>query len=192
MNIGVDFDGVILDDERAIRFYADFYSKFKLNKSVVDSGLLTSENRYKWNKDEINEFYDTYYDKITEKCSLFFGAKEILTKLHEDGHKIYLITTRGFYREEEMICLNKKLDELGFKFDDVICKTINKIDVCKKQNIDVMIDDNPEMIMQFLNSNINAIYFKMEGLIDIDEPNVYTAFNWIDIYNKIKEIKNKI
>lgn len=191
MNIGIDIDGVILDSERPLKFYADYWSFFSLGKNRLRNDDVTQENCFDWNDSEIDYFYSNYFDDITKNSQLMVGAKEILTKLKEEGYNLYIITLRGYYREQEKLDAEKKLDELCIKFDGIYWSVKNKIGKCKELKIDVMIDDSPENVMQFANENISVLHFKDAGIKNVKLKNVTKVTSWMDIYRAIHNIKLK-
>lgn len=188
MKIGIDIDGVILDSERNLRFYADYWSTFTLKKERKRSDSVTQEECFDWTNDEIDYFYNTYFDDITKKSHLMVGAKEILSKLKEEGHELYIITLRGYYREEERKDAEDKLNELGVKFDGIYWAIKDKIKTCKELGIDVMIDDSQSHVEKFLNENINVLYFKEPQIREINAPNIKLVSSWMDIYREIKKL----
>lgn len=190
MKIGVDIDGVILDSERSLKFYADYWSYFALNKDRQREDDVTQENCFNWTDDEMDYFYSNYFDNITKKSHLMVGAKEILNKLKEEGHELFIVTLRGYYREEERIDAENKLKELGVAFDKICWNIKDKIGKCKELGVQVMIDDNPENVEQFANHSINVLYFKEEPIREVKMPNVAKVDSWMDIYREIKKLNN--
>lgn len=188
MKIGIDFDGVILDTERGCNFYADYWSAFSLNKERKRSDSTMQEGCFDWTDEEIDYFYNNFYDDITKKSPFIVGAKEILTKLKEEGHELYVITLRGLYREQEQIDAQNKLDELGVKFDGIFWSQRNKVELCKELGISVMIDDGEYNVEKFVNQDITVLYFKESQIREINSPNVRTVHSWMDIYRQIQEL----
>ena len=188
MKIAIDFDGVILDSEPLLKFYADFWSTFSIGKERLRDDEVTQEKCFDWTGEEIVDFYNQYFDKITRQSHLMVGAKEILQKLKDEGHQLYIVTLRGYYNQEERIEAEEKLNQLGIEFDQICWGVKDKIGKCKELEADVMIDDNPTNVMQFANENIKVLYFKEAAIREIDLPNVKKVGSWMDIYRQIKLI----
>jgi len=187
MKIGIDIDGVILDSERNLKFYADYWSYFELNKNRQTDTEVSQSKCFGWTKEESDYFYGTLYDKISEQTNLMVGTKEILTKLKEEGHQLYVVTLRGYYREEERSAAESKLNQLGVEFDQVCWGIKDKIGKCEELGIELMIDDNPENVEQFAsNKAIQVLYFKEAPVREVDMPNVTKVDNWMDIYREVK------
>lgn len=190
MKIAVDFDGVILDDERLQKFYADYFSYFKLKKERLRNDLIAQENCFDWTREDTHEFYRTYFTKLTEEANFMPGAKIILNKLKEDGHEIYLVSLRGSYADYEVPIAEKRLDEFGFKFDGYFWGTEEKDLICTKNKFDIMIDDNPENVEKFKEeTDITVLYFRDKLLKKVDYPNVIEVNDWMDIYKTIQNLK---
>ena len=191
MKIGIDIDGVILDSERGIRFYADYWSYFTLNKDRIKNDEVMQEKCFNWNDDETNYFFDNFFHDITINSNIMVGAKEILAKLKDEGHQLYIITLRGYYREQEKIDAEEKLKELGIEFDEVCWSAKNKVEKCREIGIDVMIDDTPDNVEQFANEKIQVLYFKEQPVREINQDNVFKVASWMDIYREIKHLSNR-
>lgn len=190
MKIGIDIDGVILDSERNLRFWADYYSWFELGIDKKTFELVSQEDSFDWTKEDVDGFYETRFDKICRNSSLMVGAKEILSKLKEEGNELYVITLRGYYREQERIDGEAKLKELGVEFDGVYWSVLDKVAKCKELGIKVMIDDNPKNVAQFEGSEISVLYFREPKIKRFDFDNVYEVDSWMDAYRNIKKIGN--
>ena len=188
MKIGIDIDGVILDTERPLRFYADFWSTFVLGKERLKSTEVSQELNFDWNTDEINEFYAKYFDDITKNSHIVVGAKEILKKLKDEGHELFIVTLRGFYREEEKILATEKLNQLGIDFEGIYWSVKNKRQKCEELGLDVIIDDSPSNASQFEGSKIKVLYFKEPPVRDVDFSNVTKVNCWMDIYREINKL----
>lgn len=189
MNIGIDFDGVILDSEVHLKFLADYWSYFSLGKERQKVDEVTQEFCFDWTKDEIDEYYNTQFHEATKRAGFVAGAKDILEKLKADGHKLFVISKRGYYNEKELEFALPKLDEFGFEFDGVFFSIRDKIAKCNELNIDIMIEDNPENSEQFLNSNIKVIYLRAKNIRKLKHKNIKEADTWLDIYKAIKTTK---
>ena len=188
MKIGFDIDGVILNTERDIKFYADFWSFFTLNKPKLKNNEVEPEKCYTWTQEETDYFYNKNFDAITRKTSIIAGAKEIIQLLKKQGHEIYIISYRGDYRKTEISDAIKILKKFKVKFDGYYWSVANKMEKCKELGIDVYVVDNPGKVEQFANSPIKVLYFKDAPIREIKQKNVTTVYNWMDIYKEINKI----
>ena len=63
----------------------------------------------------------------------------------------------------------------------------DKLEICKKENIDIMIDDNYHIIKKLADNKIKTLYFRDTNLIKLKENEYITEVNnWGDIYRIIK------
>ena len=192
MRIGIDIDGVILDSERVLSFYADYYAQFDLGKKKMRNDSVFIERNYDFTEEEADEFFARYFDYVTSTCSFVPGAKEILKKLEDDGNELYVVTMRGAFNDREIKFCDPRLDELGVNFKERVWGLKDKSTACMGFNLDFMIEDNPEHIKKLLNTNTKIIQFKESetGVQTIDSPNVFVARNWMDVYRIIKNSQN--
>ena len=135
MNIGIDFDGVIFDTERMLRAYSAFYN-YKINGAdMLDPEEQTAERRYDWTSEQIQQFFRESLLDSYKKAPLMYYAKEVLTYMKKQGHKIYGITRRGLIFPEEIKASEKRLKKEKIVFDKIIYSADNKAEICKQLNI---------------------------------------------------------
>lgn len=67
-------------------------------------------------------------------------------------------------------------------------KITDKLDICKKENIDIMIDDDYKIIEQLSKNNIKTLYFRDVNLKKLPQNEyIYEVNNWGDVYRYFKE-----
>ena len=118
MNIGIDIDGVILDSEKVFRTVADLYNTIKLNNRAIrayDEPLV--QEKYNWNKEEIQEFADKYFIECSKISNFMPYVKETIDLLKKDGHKLIIINARGRDKEEMKKIAEEKFKQEGLIFD---------------------------------------------------------------------------
>lgn len=193
MNIGIDFDGVLIDSERLFKYYADYYSFFELGgRERKRDDVVKQQFCFDWSEEEMKNFFNKYVPLATMNAPFLLGTKEILTKLKKDGHKLFLVTSRYnscHYKEIEQA--KQRIEELGIAFDQFYAGPENKYEVCKRLGVDIMIDDNPDIIKQFTGKDIFAFFFQNTVQHSFRAKNVFTANSWVDVYRKIKFLKEK-
>lgn len=193
MKIGIDFDGVILDTERALKFYADYYSYFELGGlKRKRSDSLSQEKCFDWTPEQKKEFYKKYYILASNTASFLTGAKTILKKLKEEGHELYIVSNRGVrdYVDETKLA-RERMKELEIEFDGFAWDNENKAETCKRLGIDLMIDDSPVNAKDFIGSDIKMLYFRDVKIERVFADNIKRVDSWMDIYfeaNKIEYI----
>ena len=192
MKIGIDLDGTILNSEASLKFYADYYSYFCLNgKTRKRDDVVSQENCFDWTEDEENTFFNKFFDKASADCDLIVGAKKIIQLLKEEGNQLYIISLRGYYRDEELPVGEKTIKKLGIDFDGVIWKVKDKLSKCKELGIDVLIDNDSKYVKEFNNSDIKVIYLRDGYTEEVKGKNIYSAQTWVDVYRILKTLRNK-
>ena len=190
MKIGIDIDGVIIDYERVVRAKAELYDLLELNKNgVVLKEELKVQKRYNWTEDEIHNFIHKYFMPLNEVTPLVAGAKEVINYLKRDGHELIVITARGGFIEEMKDAVQEIFRKENLVFDKIYWKTDEKADVCKKENIDLMIDDYYVACEELAKNKIKTLYFRDKDMKELQETEyLKEVSNWGEIYRYIKGI----
>ena len=120
-------------------------------------------------------------------------ASEITQKLHEDGNKIIIVTARYKTKEDSIIGQQMREDTRNWLiknniyFDEIYFTISPKVSAIQENNIDVMIDDSPEVLPEIVKVTKVFCYDNRYNR-DIMLPNMTKVYSWYDIYRKIKEI----
>lgn len=192
MKIGIDLDGVVFDSETDYRVYSELYDLLELKRnSKINERELAFQKRFKWSEEEIADFFQKYQKKIVEESNYMPGAKNVLNMLKEDGHELIIITARGTVNKDVVEWTEKRFknDNMNI-FDKTYYNVVNKEEICKKENIDVMIDDSNSNCKKISESKIKTIYLKAAPSYDMEE-NEYlkVLYNWGEIYRYIKDLQ---
>lgn len=192
MKIGIDLDGAVFDSETDYRVYSELYDLLELKRnSKINERELAFQKRFKWSEEEIADFFQKYQKKIVEESNYMPGAKMVLNMLKEEGHELLIITARGTVNEKVIEWTEKRFknDNMNI-FNKTYYKVVNKEEICKKENIDVMIDDSNSNCKKISESKIKTIYLKDAPSYDMEE-NEYlkVLYNWGEIYRYIKDLQ---
>lgn len=195
MRIGIDIDGVLTDFEK---WQLDFGSKFfiKYNKNIVVPDGYDSNTVFNITKKMDSEFWEKYlYDYAKNEPARKF-AGEVIDILKEKGYEIYIITARDLtdrddYLGEQMRNIVKEwLVKNKINYDKIIFSPEDKYDICKDNNIDIMIEDKVDNINK-ISKILPVICFNASYNKSCIGNNIYRVYTWYDIYytimNKIKE-----
>lgn len=187
--IAVDLDGVIFDTERYFRVFSDIedVNNFGFN-NVIDKKKTRFQDRYKWDKDFIEDFYSKNVYDFEKSSGVMPGVCYVLNYLKSRGYKLYIITARGFFSVKQMKLTIKLLKKyhLYNLFEEIIFKSKLKKDKLLEYNISYMIDDNL-YICNSIKDICTPIYFKDGPLYDAKDDKIITVNNWADIYRFFKE-----
>ena len=162
MKIGIDIDGVILDFERTMRTYAELYDALILKKDgVKDKNEFSYLNRYDWTKEEKNIFINNYLVYATiNSTPLIPLAKTMLEIFDKENIEYYFITARGLVKKETKEAIIEVFNKNNIDTSNIYFAVSDKVDMCKKIGIDIMIEDNPNTCIQLINNNIKTLYFR--------------------------------
>lgn len=191
MNIGVDIDGVLADDDT---YRVDHIAKFCYEHGLPEMDNPNAyENKCNW-KDEILEQYrKEYFFEYIRNAPARAYASEVLNKLEQRGHRIVVIT--GRYKTQENNALGEQmrkdtiawLEKNKIPYQAIYFTHCPKVAEIKEAKIDVMIEDNPEILIE--SAKITRT-FCMDNRYnhDLNVPNITRVYSWYDIYSKLVAI----
>ena len=79
------------------------------------------------------------------------------------------------------------LDENNIKFDKYYWKIDDKLELCKSEKVDIMIDDDWRIVEKLAENHIKTLYFRDTNLKRLEENNyIKEVNNWGEIYRYIK------
>lgn len=131
----------------------------------------------------------TFYD-------IFDESKDVLKKLKQDGHKLYVITSRWVaFREKTEFWLDS---HFGKNFFDKILiyndqyEKVCKSDVAKENGVDILIDDAPKFALGAEVKGISVLLMNHPWNRDIKNTKYITrVYSWADIKVHIENIVSK-
>ena len=196
MRIGIDIDGVLTDVERwqldyGSKFYYERYQKEIVNFEGYDTNQIFNVD------DKLDEeFWREYFKEYSLNVEARKFANEVIDKLKQEGHQIYIITARGSFlshsadvmsiEENQQIVLNW-LKNNHINYDKIIFSPEDKLDICKENNIDLMIEDKVDNINK-ISKIIPVICFHAGYNKDCKNSNIIRCYSWYDIYIKINKL----
>ena len=165
MKIGIDIDGVLTDIEQ---WQLDYGSKFYYENYGLE---IKNYKGY-----ETNEIFDVDIKLDDEFWNKYFREYSI----NVEARKFATI------EENRNIVLNW-LKKNEIHYDKIIFSPEDKLDICRQNNIDLMIEDKPKNI-NTISSEIPVICYHANYNEQCNGKNIYRCYSWYDIYRKIKEI----
>lgn len=191
MKIGIDLDGVVIDSETTFRTYEEIFDLDKLNRNnLINREEPKFQARYNWKDVEQEEFIKNYFMTVSKESPLMAGFIGVYNLLKKENIELIVITARGRLGGDEMKeDAERLLNKYNIKFDKYYWKQDNKLDICLKEEIDLMIDDDYKIIEKLSDNNIKTLYFRDTGLKKIKENEyIKEVNNWGDIYRYIKSL----
>ncbi len=183
MRIDIDIDNTLSHTMRA--FIPFLNKKHNGNKTKYNLKDAWTFNLY---HTDFKEFYKDWSEFVESddhiKMDPIEHTIDVLKELYKK-HDLYIITARPTEMKEQTIlwldkhfkALFKEKILLEYKTASATALLFTKYDVCKKLNIDLIIEDSLETAIECSNNNIKAILYNHEN-----------KYNWQDS----KEIPNKI
>lgn len=192
--IGVDLDEILSDTLTSV---LEYYNKLH-NTSFKREGFSsynywevwggTKENAVKL----IEDYYETNYFKNIKPI---IGAKENLEELKKDGYEMFIITGRSDkFKKETMDWVNQYypniFSEIFFANTfDIDNTNTKKSDICIKNNISILIEDDPYHLEDCAKAGIKTIVLDCPWNKNFRAENSIRTFSWKEI---VKEIKKTI
>ncbi len=193
MVIGVDIDGVLCNlNNYTWRHFKSYLKEnnisFKFNKSKEK--FHEQFNVSSVVEDDFWEKYSLHYAKVVKMNN---HANYYIQKLHNDGHRIVIITSRSFsYLDNEkgakMREAVKKWLSKNKIYYDTIYFTYNKIEVIKEEKVEVMIEDDANNIENF-SKVVPVIIYKTPANKKCKGKNKILTNGWKDIYKTINKMQ---
>lgn len=185
MKIGLDIDGVIFDSENEIRIQAELDDLLKYKKNGVEHPEeFWEEHRYNWTDEQLIEFRSNMRE-ILGRANLMPGAKRILDMLKKEGHELIVITARAIVGPSVEECI-EQFKKYDLEFDKCYWKVEDKVEVCKKEKIDIMIDDSPIHCEKLVENKIKTLYFRDVNRKKLEENEYLKEVNhWGEVYRYI-------
>lgn len=190
MKIGIDLDGVVLDSETTFRTYEEIFDVEVLKgNNLIDREEPKFQERYNWTKEQAQEFIDKYFMKVSRQSNLMSGFVAVYNLLKSKGVEFVVITARGGHVKQMKDDAERILNEENIVFDKYYWQINNKLEICQKEDIDIMIDDDYKIIEQVSSNKIKTLYFRDTNLKKLEENEyIKEVNNWGDIYRYISEL----
>ena len=192
MKIGIDLDGVVIDSETTFRTYEEIFDIDILKgNNLINKEEPKFQARYNWTNEQEKEFIKKYFLKVSKESNLMPGVIGIYNLLKEQGHEFVVITARGGFVKEMKDDAIRLLEENNIKFDKYYWEVEDKLEICRNEKVDIMIDDDWKIIKRLADNEMKTLYFRDTNLMKLKENEyIKEVNNWGEIYRYIREIQN--
>lgn len=184
MKIGIDIDDTMTNTfDYLMPYIAEF---FKIDIKYLKDNDISYSNLPEGMKEREFEFARKYYDRVIPNTPFKPKVAEYIKKIRDLGHEIIIITARdkNLYTDEYKTTI-QELKNNNICYDKLICD-FNKAEICKRENIDLFIDDSVKNCSEVNELGIEILLFNSR--INMKNKNsFYRVNNWKEIYEKIKE-----
>lgn len=198
MRIGIDIDGVLTDIEKWQLDYGSKYFYENYSKSIFDYKGYETTDIFNVDSHLDDKFWKEYFEDYSINIEPRRFANEVIKKLKDDGHEIYIITARGSFLSHSSNVMsiekNQKIvlewfEKHNIHYDKIIFSPEDKLDICIENKIDLMIEDKVDNINK-ISTIIPAICFHANYNENCVGKNIIRCYSWYDIYSKIKNINS--
>lgn len=188
MKIGIDLDGVVIDSETTFRTYEEIFDiEFLNSNNLIDKEEPKFQSRYNWTEKQEKEFIKKYFLQVSKESNLMSGFKVVYNLLKQQENEFIVITARGGFVKEMKDDAIRLLKENDIKFDKYYWRVKDKVEVCKNENVDFMIDDDWKIVKKLADNKIKTLYFRDTNLKVLDESKYLKEVNnWGDVYRFLK------
>lgn len=191
MKIGIDLDGVVIDSEETFRTYDEIFDiDFLHGNNLIDRSEPKFQQRYNWTDEEEKEYIEKFFMTVSKESNLMSGFLAVYRLLKKQGHEFIVITARGGFVKELKDDAERLLNENNIEFDKYYWQVHDKLEICKKEKVDIMIDDDWRIVEKLSKNKIKTLYFRDVNLKELKENEyVKEVNNWGDIYRYFSNIK---
>lgn len=186
MVIAFDIDDVITNTSEVMKDYILKYDTTgKVASHIVEvmKGEIPSGTE---------EFVKKYMLNIIADAKVRPNAKEIINGLYYARNQIMIVTSRGDinYEGSEELTINY-LKNKEIKYSKIIFNCHNKAEICKENNVDLLVDDSVVHCTNFANVNGNSILYTTPVNKSIP-TDIQRANDWEDLSKKIQQLKSRL
>ncbi len=193
MIIGIDIDDTIADTYEVMMSYAAEYTANALKKEPILNQKTNCDNHFymrdlnDWEEGEDYKFLEEYYEKIIKETKPKTLALKYLTKLHEEGNKIVLITARWEANNFNV----REVTENWIKENDVPCDKLiinaeNKLIAAKSEDVDVFIDDSYKNCNMVQEAGIKTYIMDTRVNRGLENESIKRVYSWPHFYYCLK------
>ncbi len=189
MRIGIDLDGVIFNSEYQFQCIGELFDLKHGGKGLSHPEEVKMHKRYDWTEDMYAQYLDEAVLPTFASTPLMPMAKEVMSMLENDGHEIYIVTSRNLPKEIE-ITLNR-LSAENINYPTYFQKD-GKLETCQRLDIDVMIDDYYVYVEELSNAGITCIQLVTEPIKEVHRHNVHVCHNWGEVYRTMLDLSKNL
>lgn len=194
MKIGIDIDNVISNfNDELLKEYLK-HDKELRNTGIINKDVFIRYGMFDWTEKEEAEFYKNNIERIAIKLKPIHRATETIKKLKEDGNEIIIISGRNNGEYNNPYKLTEEwLAKYNIVYDKLILTNAynkaEKANVCKENNIDIMIEDSTQTAVNIEKIGTNVLF--MNTRYNKNNENFEKVSNWKEIYSKISKLYKK-
>ena len=195
MNIGIYIDGTLTDiGKYQLETGRRYFGRDAAEPTAFDIGRIFDCSPY-----ERGRYWKKYIWAYCLRFPPYKNAAQVLRKLHRDGHRVVIVTSRVYTAEKSAMGLLFRLmllywlkknriyyDEIIYCADDKDGSA--KLKACREKRIHIMIDDKPENLSAIAD-RLKVICFPAAWNKKISDDRFIRVSGWKNIYQVIQKFK---
>ena len=181
MRIGIDLDDTIC---RTTEIVSDTVEEYARENNLDPLDVFNNESlKY--------DFFNKHLLDIYNNVVIKHDVSSVIKRLKNKGNKIYIITARSnnfVSSVNNVYDITKEwLDKNDIVYDDIIISAYgeSKAEICKKNNIDLMIDDDPYNYKKISSNGVECILFDDREKYEMKDDYIDS---WLAIEKYIEKI----
>ena len=184
-NLGFDIDDVLFKSSEALKSVLDKCNDKEILEHKLDIMRGKAVNK------KVGEFLKENVVPTIKIAKPMENVAQVIKKIRMESNKIFLITARGDKRfpgsEEITKNLLKKYD---IEYDAIIFNSVDKVEICKENNIQLFVDDSPNNCLEVKEKlGIPVIGFYSEiNREEMLKNHINCVDSWDELYNVIINI----
>ena len=186
MNIGIDIDDTINNLHEII---FEKGKEFNRKNNIIFDERPDEwhwDKAFGWDEELVSKFLKENIGKAYINAGIKKDAKDIINKLHEEGNKIIIITSRNEKHFGDPYDISKTwLDKHNIMFDKLIVGANDKADACLENNVDIFIDDHVDFCEGLSKVNIRVLMF--DSPYNQKETRYKRVCSWKEVYKEINK-----
>lgn len=201
MKIAFDIDGVLTDIEKFQLEYGSKFFKKKYNRDIYNVNGYGIKEVFNCTDQQEIKFWVKNTLKYMNTVKPRINADITIKKLHEEDNQIFIISSRAKTAENSILGLIMRklviywLKQNNIIYDEIFfCSvknsSIDKFNICKKYEIDIMVEDKKENVQE-ISKIIPTLCYTTKNNQEYAGRNIYRVNNYDEVYVKVNEIKQR-
>ena len=181
MKIAVDIDDTLNTVDR-VRYAGEYIRRKNLPSRLKDENAHAFAEVYDWAEEDVLEFiHDGGITAFTDAPARK-GAKEILTRWHEAGIEVIIVTSRmaSWFGNPEKVSRDW-LEKRHIPYDALAADIADKGAYCAAHGIDILVDDSLEQCRSAQEKGVNAVLAVSRATLERAHEVRYGGANWKQI-----------
>ena len=186
MKVGIDIDDTTTETLDEIKRLLMLHE----HEYVPEGQRIQPDNLQK--TEFSRRFFADYAYEMLHDVKLKPRVRENIELLHQDGHEIIFITARSnTYLGDSYEFCKEYLDRNGVYYDKLFTQGGDKLEICKREGIDLMIDDSIRTCERIQEGGVPSLLFTTECNIN-SETNCDRVGSWDEIYDYVRKESFKL